>query len=139
MIRPALRPGGLNVNELRWDEEAIEKFERELREGIGRIVGELDPHCAEARFVEELQAFLRHPAPPCDRGTAVKLLKKLRHISPTLFYGPDFSVTPYLPAVIEGTMKLAETVYAHDCAVAYARTFAEGIFSDLYGTEQRPL
>ncbi|MBQ5607759.1 MAG: hypothetical protein IIU86_01895, partial [Oscillospiraceae bacterium] len=69
-------------------------------------------------YVAEIEAYRENPVPPCSRADALKLLKR--------FSGKGFAdqwqepVTPYLPAVSCGIMKLADTVYPHDEAITYA-------------------
>ncbi|MBQ7010082.1 MAG: hypothetical protein IJN63_00100, partial [Clostridia bacterium] len=72
-----------------------------------------------AAYIEEIKAYQALPSAPCNKTTALKLLKR--------FARKDFSefwttpVLDYLPAVSEGTMKLCENVYPHDEAIRYAR------------------
>ena len=76
-----------------------------------------------AEYLEEVAAYLSDPVPACNRKTAHKLLKR--------FAGKDFSVfwhdpvAEYLPAVSEGTMKLAERLYSHDEAICYAKALID--------------
>ena len=71
-------------------------------------------------YVAEIEAYREKPVPPCSRADALKLLKR--------FFGKGFAdqwqepVTPYLPAVSCGIMKLSDTVYPHDEAITYAKT-----------------
>ncbi len=72
-----------------------------------------------AAYVEEIKAYHEDPVPPCDRATALKLLKRFARKD-----FDDFWTTPvaeYLPAVSEGTMKLEERKYPHDEAIRYAK------------------
>ena len=72
-----------------------------------------------AAYIEEIKAYQTTPTAPCNKATALKLLK--------CFARKDFrefwttSVLEYLPAVSEGTMKLCEAVYPHDEAIHYAK------------------
>ena len=78
-----------------------------------------------AQYVAEIKNYLEAPAPPCDKKRALKLLKR--------FSGKRFSdfwsnsVSEYLPAVSEGTMKTEEKLYTHDEAVQHAKA----LISDL--------
>lgn len=70
-------------------------------------------------YVAELEEYMKNPNPPCNKEQSLKLLKR--------FARKDFrvlwrsSIKEYLPAVSEGTMKLADEVYEHDEAVRYAK------------------
>lgn len=67
----------------------------------------------------EVNEYLEKTETPCDKETALKLLKKFARKT---FH--DFWISPiadYLPAVSEGTMKLNEKVYTHDTAIKYAK------------------
>ncbi|MBE6635369.1 MAG: hypothetical protein E7617_04135 [Ruminococcaceae bacterium] len=70
-------------------------------------------------YVEEIKAYQANPTSPCNKATALKLLKRFARME---FH--DFWITPvreYFPAVSEGTMKLCERVYPHDEAIRYAK------------------
>ncbi len=72
-----------------------------------------------ASYSAEIKAYKEAPTSPCNKATALKLLKRFARKD----FG-DFWATPtleYLPAVSEGTMKLCETVYPHDDAIRYAK------------------
>ena len=72
-----------------------------------------------AAYVEEIKAYQVSPTEPCNRATALKLLKRFARKD---FH--EFWTTPvheYLSAVSEGTMKLCERVYPHDEAIRYAK------------------
>jgi len=72
-----------------------------------------------AAYAEEIKAYKNVPVLPCNKSTALKLLKRFARKD----FG-DFWTAPvaeYLPAVSEGTMKLCETVYPHNEAVNYAK------------------
>ena len=72
-----------------------------------------------AAYIEEIKAYQASPTAPCNKTTALKLLKRFARKD----FG-DFWTAPiaeYLPAVSEGTMKLCERVYPHDEAIRYAK------------------
>ncbi len=72
-----------------------------------------------AAYSEEIKAYSDSPVSPCNKATALKLLKRFARKD---FH--EFWTTPvleYLPAVSEGTMKLCERVYPHDEAIRYAK------------------
>ena len=72
-----------------------------------------------AAYSEEIQLYNNCPVSPCNKATALKLLKRFARKD---FH--DFWTAPvadYLPAVSEGTMKLCEHVYPHDQAIHYAK------------------
>ena len=72
-----------------------------------------------AAYVEEVEKYKSNPVAPCNKDTALKLLKRFSRKSFRDFWTAP--VEEYLPAVSEGTMKLCETVYPHDEAIIYAR------------------
>ncbi|MBR3894802.1 MAG: hypothetical protein IKJ35_06605 [Clostridia bacterium] len=72
-----------------------------------------------AAYIEEIKSYRASPASPCDKPTALKLLKRFAREDFREFW--TASVLEYLPAVSEGTMKLCETVYPHDEAIRYAK------------------
>ena len=71
-------------------------------------------------YMDEIKNYRNAPKASCTKQAALKLLKQ--------FSKKDFrdfwltSVDKYLPAVSEGTMKLAENIYSHDTANAYAKS-----------------
>ena len=72
-----------------------------------------------AAYIEEIKAYQANPTLPCNKATALKLLKRFARME---FH--DFWIAPvreYFPAVSEGTMKLCERVYPHDEAICYAK------------------
>ena len=72
-----------------------------------------------AAYVEEIKAYQATPTAPCNKATALKLLKRFARKDFREFW--TTSVLEYLPAVREGTMKLCEAVYPHDEAIHYAK------------------
>lgn len=78
-----------------------------------------------SEYVAEIEGYQKKPTPPCSRVDALKLLKR--------FAGKSFGdfwrnpVQPYLPAVSHGIMKLSDTVYSHDEAIAYAKERIAGL------------
>ncbi|MBQ8372571.1 MAG: hypothetical protein IJX38_06530 [Clostridia bacterium] len=72
-----------------------------------------------AAYIEEIKAYYASPTPPCNKATALKLLKRFARKDFREFWTTP--VLEYLPAVSEGTMKLCETVYPHDEAIRYAK------------------
>ena len=70
-------------------------------------------------YVDEIKAYKAAPASPCDKATALKLLKRFARKNFREFWTTP--VFEYLPAVSEGTMKLCEYVYPHDQAIRYAK------------------
>ena len=75
------------------------------------------------QYVKEVQDYMEDPVPACDLKRSLKLLKRFERKSFGDFWGG--SVSEYLPAVSEGTMKLCEMVYPHDEAVQYADELIE--------------
>lgn len=74
-------------------------------------------------YSEEIETYKENRTPPCNKVTALKLLKRFARKD----FG-DFWTAPvaeYFPAVSEGTMKLCETVYPHDEAIRYAKELIE--------------
>lgn len=70
-------------------------------------------------YSKEIEAYNASPVSPCDKATALKLLKRFARKD-----FRDFWIAPvseYLTAVSEGTMKLCEAVYPHDEAICYAK------------------
>ena len=72
-----------------------------------------------AAYIEEIKAYQASPTAPCNKTTALKLLKRFARKDFREFW--TTSVLEYLPAVSEGTMKLCEAVYPHDEAIHYAK------------------
>ena len=72
-----------------------------------------------AAYIEEIEAYQDSPTAPCNKTTALKLLKRFARKDFREFWTTP--VLEYLPAVSEGTMKLCETVYPHDEAICYAK------------------
>ena len=72
-----------------------------------------------AAYIEEIKAYQASPVAPCNKTTALKLLKRFAREDFQDFWAA--SVSEYLPAISEGTMKLCETVYPHDEAICYAK------------------
>ncbi len=80
------------------------------------------------QFDEEIGRFKKAPPSACDRKTALKLLREFERDS--IDFGTKFwpnSVEKYLPAVLEGTMLLAEEPFNHLQALKLARERVEGI------------
>ncbi len=73
-----------------------------------------------AEYVEDINSYFEHPITACDKKQSLKLLKQFARKDFPAFWNE--SVNIYLPAVSEGTMKLAEKVYSHDDAVCYAKS-----------------
>ncbi len=72
-----------------------------------------------AEYVEDIKSYFKSPNVACDKKQSLKLLKQFaRKDFPTFW---NESVNIYLPAVSEGTMKIAEKVYSHDEAICYAK------------------
>ena len=72
-----------------------------------------------AEYVEDIKSYFKSPFAACDKKQSLKLLKQFtRKDFPTFW---NESVNIYLPAVSEGTMKIAEKVYSHDEAICYAK------------------
>lgn len=76
-------------------------------------------------YVAEIEIYQKKPISPCNRVGALKLLKRFAGKS----FGDFWShpVQPYLPAVSYGIMKLSDTVYSHDEAIAYAKNLIAGL------------
>ena len=72
-----------------------------------------------AAYIEEIKAYQASPVAPCNKTTALKLLKRFAREDFQDFWTAP--VSEYLPAISEGTMKLCETVYPHDEAICYAK------------------
>jgi hypothetical protein len=72
-----------------------------------------------AAYIEEIKAYQASPTAPCNKTTALKLLKRFARKDFREFWTTP--ILEYLPAVSEGTMKLCETVYPHDEAICYAK------------------
>ncbi len=72
-----------------------------------------------ATYCKEIDAYRASPVGPCDKTTSLKKLKRLARKNFHEFW--TASVTEYLPAVTEGTMKLCERIYPHDEAICYAK------------------
>jgi len=80
------------------------------------LMNALDPN---AEYVEDIRTYLSSPVAPCDKKQSLKLLRRFAKKDFSAFW--DESVDVYLPAVSEGTMKIAEIVYHHDEANSYAK------------------
>ena len=72
-----------------------------------------------AEYVEDIKIYLKSPVASCDKKQSLKLLKQFARKDFPAFWNE--SVNIYLPAVSEGTMKIAEKVYSHDDAICYAK------------------
>lgn len=72
-----------------------------------------------AAYSEEIKAYKEAPTSPCNKATALKLLKRFARKNFRDFWTTP--VTEYFPAVSEGIMKLCERVYPHDEAIRYAK------------------
>ena len=72
-----------------------------------------------AEYVEDIKIYLKSPVASCDKKQSLKLLKQFARKDFPAFWNE--SVNIYLPAVSEGTMKIAEKVYSHDEAICYAK------------------
>ncbi len=72
-----------------------------------------------AEYVEDIKSYFKSPFAACDKKQSLKLLKQFTRKDFPTFWGE--SVDIYLPAVSEGTMKIAEKVYSHDEAISYAK------------------
>ncbi len=70
-------------------------------------------------YVEDIKGYLKAPVPACDKKKALKLLKQFARKDFSVFWNE--SVNTYLPAVSEGTMKIAGKTYPHDEAIGYAK------------------
>lgn len=81
-----------------------------------------------AEYVDTVNAYMDNPVPACSKAQAMKLLKRMCRKSFPEFWGE--SVEEYLPAVSEGTMKLAEKVYPHDDAIRYAKSLISALDPD---------
>ena len=72
-----------------------------------------------AEYVEDIKLYFQSPTTACDKKQSLKLLKQFaRKDFPTFW---NESVNTYLPAVSEGTMKIAEKVHSHNEAICYAK------------------
>ena len=78
-----------------------------------------------AEYVEDIKTHLKSPVAPCDKKQSLKLLKQFVRKNFSDFW--DESVEVYLPAVSEGTMKIAEKVYSHDEAICYAKKLIDDL------------
>lgn len=76
-----------------------------------------------AAHVEEIEKYENSPVAPCNRATALKLLKRFSRRDFNTFWTSP--VAEYLPAVSEGAMKLYEKKYPHDDALKYAKELIE--------------
>ena len=72
-----------------------------------------------AEYVDDIKAYKNTAVAPCNRKQSLMLLKKFARKNFSEFWNESVSV--YLPAVSEGTMKLAEKVYPHNEAICYAK------------------
>lgn len=72
-----------------------------------------------ASYSEEIKTYEENRTPPCNKSTALKLLKRFAHKDFRIFWTTP--IEEYLPAVSEGTMKICEHVYPHDEAIRYAK------------------
>ncbi len=72
-----------------------------------------------AAYIEEIKSYQSAPTPPCNKTTALKLLKRFARKDFHEFWTAP--IREYLPAVSEGTMKLCERVYPHDEAICHAK------------------
>ena len=72
-----------------------------------------------AEYVEDIKSYFKSPITACDKKQSLKLLKQFSRKDFLTFWNE--SVDIYLPAVSEGTMKIAEKVYSHDEAICYAK------------------
>ena len=72
-----------------------------------------------AKYVEDIKLYFQSPTAACDKNQSLKLLKQFAKKDFPTFWNE--SVNTYLPAVSEGTMKIAEKVYSHDEAICYAK------------------
>ena len=70
-------------------------------------------------YSKEIKTYKETPTPPCNKATALKLLKRFARKDFQNFWAD--SVEEYLPAVSEGTMKLCECVYPHAEVIRYAK------------------
>lgn len=78
-----------------------------------------------AEYLEDIKAYLKSPVDACDKKSSLRLLKGFARKDFPVFWSE--SVNIYLPAVSEGTMKLAEKVYPHDEAICYAKKLIEAL------------
>ena len=72
-----------------------------------------------AEYVEDIKLYFQSPTAACDKKQSLKLLKQFARKDFSTFWNE--SVNTYLPAVSEGTMKLAEKVHSHNEAICYAK------------------
>ena len=72
-----------------------------------------------AEYVEDIKLYFQSPTAACDKKQSLKLLKQFARKDFSTFWNE--SVNTYLPAVSEGTMKIAEKVYSHNEAICYAK------------------
>lgn len=72
-----------------------------------------------AAYIDEVKAYQIAPTAPCNKASALKLLKRFARKNFRDFWTAP--IADYLPAVSEGTMKLCERVYPHDEAIRYAK------------------
>ncbi len=72
-----------------------------------------------ADYVKDIKAYLKSPITACNKKQSLKLLKQFARKDFRDFWNESIDV--YLPAVSEGTMKIAGKVYPHDEAICYAK------------------
>lgn len=72
-----------------------------------------------AEYVADIEEYTKNPCSPCKKEQSLKLLKRFARKDFHTFWNE--SVNEYLPAVTEGTMKLAEKVYSHNDAIIHAK------------------
>ena len=70
-------------------------------------------------YAKEVKEYQKSPVASCNKAAALKLLKRFARKNFCDFW--ITSISEYLPAVSEGTMKFCETVYPHDEAIRYAK------------------
>lgn len=78
-----------------------------------------------AEYVEDIKLYFQSPTAACDKKQSLKLLKQFARKDFQTFWNE--SVNTYLPAVSEGTMKIAEKVYSHNEAICYAQNMISTI------------
>lgn len=70
-------------------------------------------------FNAEIDEYQNAPILPCSHSDALKHLKRFARKNFSDFW--QNPIHSYLPAVSQGIMKLSDTVYSHDTAIAYAK------------------
>ena len=78
-----------------------------------------------AEYTADIKKYFDAPVSLCTKEQSLKLLKRFSKKSFSAFWTDH--VNEYLPAVSEGTMKLAEKKYSHEDAIKYAKSLIHAL------------